>query len=138
MVNIGELAGLLFKACYLLCWLASAVNPAMAVLLTRLSLLQEFGRHAVGLLQGASREYPEPPGGSSRAGRIPTRDLPASPAAVQSFEQAFRAFGGAQSFEELESLGETSLIEMMLLGTTVQLSARTLPIHSVMGSPSYA
>ena len=107
-----------------------ASDTVMAVLLTRLSLLQEFGRHAVGLLQGASREYPEPPGGTSRAGRIPTRDLPASPAAVQSFEQAFRAFGGAQSFEELESLGQTTLTELMLLGTTtVQLSAITLAMH---------
>ena len=59
----------------------------------------------MGLLQGASREFPAPAGGSSTARGVPPGDLPATPPTVQSFDQAFHAFGGAQSFEELEALG---------------------------------
>ena len=61
--------------------------------------MQEFGKQAVNIFQAAAREHPSPPPGSAAAET-------AAQSRPQSFDQAFNAFGGAQSFEELEALGE--------------------------------
>ena len=86
--------------------------------------VQEFGKQAMGLLQGASREFPAPLGNPARARHALQGDLPSTPSAVQSFDQAFHAFGGAQSFEELEVLGESLQTGLCPLASLQQGRAR--------------
>lgn len=64
--------------------------------------MQELGKQAVSMFREASSQHPP----SAPGNEATSQDQPGTQGRPQNFDQAFRAFGGTQSFEELEALGE--------------------------------